>query len=88
MDTLGIIGFILMLVGFGNAAWVAILYVLSLSAVAGTHLSKKAGTANENTDKHLEDGKAFSHTLLKKLIWRLLIGLVGWLMYYLATGRF
>ena len=41
MDTLSIIGMILMLIGFANAAWVAILYVLSLSAVAGTKISKK-----------------------------------------------
>lgn len=57
MDTLSIIGMILMLIGFANAAWVAILYVLSLSAVAGTKISKKVGTSNDNTDEYLERGK-------------------------------
>lgn len=88
MDTLSIIGMILMFLGFANAAWVAVLYILSLSAVAGTKLSKKAGTANENTDAHLETGKAISNNLLKKLIWRLAVGCLGWLMFYIATGHF
>lgn len=88
MDTLSIIGMILMLIGFANAAWVAILYVLSLSAVAGTKISKKVGTSNDNTDKYLERGKLYSHQLLKKLIWRLAIGCLGWILFYIATGRF
>ncbi|WP_062696367.1 hypothetical protein [Chryseobacterium indologenes] len=33
MDALSIIGMILMFLGFANAAWVAVLYILSLSAV-------------------------------------------------------
>lgn len=78
---------ILMFLGFVNAAWVAILYVLSLSAVAGTKISKKVGTANENTDEYLEQGKSISKGLLKKLIWRLAIGCLGWLMFYIATGH-
>jgi hypothetical protein len=88
MDTLSIIGIILMFLGFANAAWVAVLYVLSLSAVAGTKISKKVGTANENTDDYLEQGKSISRGLLKKLIWRLAIGCVGWIMFYIATGHF
>jgi len=84
---MGIIGMILMFVGFANAAWVGILYILSLSAVAGTKISKKVGTANEKTDEYLEQGKSMSNGLLKKLIWRLAIGCVGWIMYYLETGR-
>ncbi|WP_131368702.1 hypothetical protein [Chryseobacterium luteum] len=88
MDTLSIIGMILMFLGFANAAWVAVLYILSLSAVAGTKISKKVGTANERTDEHLETGKALSNGLLKKLIWRLAIGCLGWLMFYIATGHF
>lgn len=88
METLSIIGMILMFLGFANAAWVAILYVLSLSAVAGTKISKKVGTANENTDEYLEQGKSISKGLLKKLIWRLAIGCLGWLMFYIATGHF
>lgn len=71
MDTLSIIGMILMFLGFAGAAWAAVLYVLSLSAVAGTRLSKKVGTANDKTDEYLETGKAMSNNLLKKLIWRL-----------------
>lgn len=88
MEALSIIGMILMFVGFANAAWVAVLYVLSLSAVAGTKISKKVGTANENTDDYLEQGKSISRGLLKKLIWRLAIGCLGWLMFYIATGHF
>lgn len=88
MDTLGIIGMILMFFGFANAVWVAILYIISLSAVAGTKISKKVGTANENTDQYLEQGKSVSNALLKKLIWRLAIGCIGWLLYYIATGRY
>jgi len=65
MDTLSIIGMILMFVGFANAAWVALLYILSLSAVAGTKLSKKVGTANDKTDEYLEQGKSMSNDLLK-----------------------
>lgn len=79
---------ILMLFGFANAAWVAILYILSISAVAGTKISKKVGTANEKTDEYLEQGKSISNNLLKKLIWRLAIGCIGWLMFYIATGHF
>ena len=84
---MGIIGMILMLIGFANAAWVGILYLLSLSAVLGTKLSKKAGTANERTDEYLEQGKSISNDLLVKLIWRLAIGCVGWLLYYLDSGH-
>lgn len=88
MDTLSIIGMILMFLGFANAAWVAVLYVLSLSAVAGTKLSKKVGTANDKTDEYLETGKSISNKLLKKLVWRLAAGFLGWLMFYIATGHF
>jgi hypothetical protein len=87
MDTLSIIGMILMLIGFANAAWVALLYILSLSAVAGTKLSKKVGTANDKTEGYLEQGKSISNDLLKKLIWRLAIGCAGWLIFYIATGH-
>lgn len=87
MDTLSIIGMILMIFGLASAAWVALLYILSLSAVAGTKISKKVGTANDKTDEHLEQGKAISNNLLKKLIWRLAIGGIGWLMFYIATGH-
>lgn len=88
MGILSIIGMILMFLGFAGAAWAAILYILSLSAVAGTKISKKVGTANEKTDEHLETGKAIANGLLKKLIWRLAIGFAGWLMFYIATGHF
>lgn len=88
MDTLSVIGMILMFLGFAGAAWAAVLYVLSLSAVAGTKISKKVGTANERTDEYLETGKAISKGLLKKLIIRLVIGFGGWLMFYIATGHF
>jgi hypothetical protein len=87
METLGIIGMILMIFGFANAAWVAVLYILSLSAVAGTKISKKVGTANEKTDEYLEQGKSITNNLLKKLIWRFAIGCIGWLMFYIATGH-
>lgn len=88
METLSIIGIILMFIGFASAALVAVLYVVSLSAVAGTKISKKVGTANDKTDEYLEQGKSISNGLLKKLIWRLAIGCLGWLMFYIATGRF
>lgn len=88
METLSIIGMILMFIGFASAALVAVLYVVSLSAVAGTKISKKVGTANDKTDEYLEQGKSISNGLLKKLIWRLAIGCLGWLMFYIATGRF
>ncbi len=77
-----------MFIGFANAAWVAILYILSLSAIAGTKISKKVGTANDKTDGYLEQGKSMSNDLLKKLVWRLAIGCIGWLMFYIATGHF
>lgn len=86
MDTLAIIGMILMFVGFANAAWVAVLFIISLSAVAGTKISKKVGTANVRTDEYLEQGKSISNSLLKKLIWRLAVGCIGWLMFYIASG--
>lgn len=88
METLSIIGMILMFIGFASAALVAVLYVLSLSAIAGTTISKKVGTANDKTDEYLEQGKSISNGLLKKLIWRLVIACIGWLMFYIATGRF
>lgn len=78
---------ILMFLGFANAAWVGVLYILSLSAVAGTKISKKVGTANDETDGYLEKGKAISNSLLKKFIWRLAVGGLGWLMFYIATGH-
>jgi hypothetical protein len=64
-----------------------VLYLLSLSAVLGTKISKKVGTANEKTDEYLEQGKSMSNDFLMKLIWRLAIGFVGWIMYYFATGH-
>lgn len=88
METLGIIGMILMYVGFASAIWAAFLYLMSLSAVAGTKISKKVGTANENTDQYLEQGKSMSNALLKKLILRVAIGGIGWLLFYIATGHF
>lgn len=88
METLSIIGMILMFIGFASAALVAALYVLSLSAIAGTTISKKVGTANDKTDEYLEQGKSISNGLFKKLIWRLAIACIGWLMFYIATGRF
>lgn len=88
METLSIIGMILMFIGFASAALVAVLYVVSLSAVAGTKISKKVGTANDKTDEYLEQGKSISNGLLKKLIWRLAIACLGWLMFYIGTGRF
>jgi hypothetical protein len=87
MDTLSIIGTILMIFGFASAAWVGFLYIISLSAVAGTKISKKVGTSNDKTDEYLEQGKSMSNNLLKKLIWRLAIGGIGWLMFYIATGH-
>lgn len=78
---------ILMIFGFANAAWVAILYIISLSAVAGTKISKKVGTANEKTDEYLEQGKSITNNLLKKLIWRLAVGFIGWIMVYIVTGH-
>jgi len=76
---------ILMIFGFANAAFVLLLYVISLSALAGTKLSKKVGTANEKTDHYIEQGKSYSNDLFVKLIWRIGIGLVGLLLYYFAT---
>jgi hypothetical protein len=64
-----------------------ILYVISLSAIAGTKISKKVGTANEKTDEYVEQGKSMSNNLLKRIIWRLAIGCIGWLMFYIATGH-
>lgn len=87
METLSIIGMILMIFGFASAVWVAFLYILSLSAVAGTKISKKVGTANDKTDEYLEQGMSMSNNLLKKLIWRLAVGGIGWLMFYIATGH-
>lgn len=78
---------ILMIFGFASAVWVAFLYILSLSAVAGTKISKKVGTANDKTDEYLEQGMSMSNNLLKKLIWRLAVGGIGWLMFYIATGH-
>ncbi|TBX70701.1 hypothetical protein EZL74_03240 [Flavobacterium silvisoli] len=87
MEALSIIGMLLMLFGFANAAWAGLLYVLSLSAIAGTKLSKKLGTSNEKTDANLDKGVSMSNDLLKKVIWRLLLGCIGWLMFYVATGH-
>ena len=88
MEGLSIIRMLLMLIGFVNAAWVAILYMLTLSAIVGTKLSKKVGTANNKTNAYLEQGKSISNNILKKLIWRLIIGCSGWLMFYLASGHY
>ena len=79
-----IIGMILMFIGFANAAWVLLLYVFSLSALFGTKLSTKLGTANDDTPKYLEQGKSISNGLFLKFIWRLAIGLTGLILYYIA----
>jgi len=79
---MAIIGFILMLIGFANAAWILLLYILSLSAGFGARMSKKTRFAHEKTDEYIEQGKSFSNDLLAKLIWRLVIGSVGLLLYY------
>ena len=84
METIGIIGMIMMMLGLANAAWIGILFLLSLSARVGTNLSKKLGTANERTDEYAEQGKSISNDLLSKLIARLAIALIGYLMYYFA----
>lgn len=88
MDVLAIIGVILMVYGFANAAWSAVLYLISLSAVAGTSLSKKVGTSNEHADTYLEEGKGFAKALVKKIVIRLVIGGIGWLFFFIATGHF
>jgi len=84
---MGIIGMILMIFGFANAALVALMYVLSLSARFGTKMSKKLGTATDKTDGYLEQGKSISNDLLVKLAWRLAIGTIGWIMYSIATAH-
>jgi len=84
MVAIGIIGMIMMMLGLANAAWIGILFLLSLSARVGTNLSKKLGTANERTDEYAEQGKSISNDLLSKLIARLAIALIGYLMYYFA----
>lgn len=84
---MGTFGLILMIGGFVGAAWAGVVYLLSMSALLGTKISKKVGTANENTDSYIEQGKSFSNTILKKLIIRLLVGCVGWAMFYFATGH-
>lgn len=88
MEGLSITGMLLMIFGFANAAWVGLLYLFSLSAVAGTKLSKKVGTANDKTNDYLVQGQSLSSGLLKKLLWRLVIGGIGWLMFYIATGHY
>ncbi|MFN8281990.1 MAG: hypothetical protein U0U67_02185 [Chitinophagales bacterium] len=82
METIGIIGMIMMVLGLANAAWVGIWFLIALSARAGTNLSKKLGTANERTDEYAEQGRSFSNDLLVKLISRLAIALIGFLMYH------
>jgi hypothetical protein len=82
METIGIIGMIMMVLGLANAAWVGIWFLIVMSARVGTNLSKKLGTANERTDEYAEQGKLFSNDLLVKLISRLAIALIGYLMYH------
>lgn len=78
---------IMMIFGFANAALVLVLYLISLSALMGTKLSKKVGTANQKTDQYIEQGKSFSNDLLVKLIWRIAIGLIGMALYYFETAH-
>ena len=76
------IGFVLLLVGSVRTVWILFWYILNSSSQVGTKISKKIGTDNENTDKYLEDSKGFSSELKEKLIWRVGITLVGFLLYY------
>ncbi len=77
---LSIIGTLLFMIGLANMAWVLIIYLISVSALFGTKLSKKVGTANDKTDGYIQQGKSFSNDLLVKLIYRGVITGIGYLM--------
>jgi hypothetical protein len=82
---LSTIGFFLFIIAGINAAWVGLFALLSWSGQVGAKISKKVGTANDNTDQYIEQGKSFSKELLTKLSWRLALTLIGYLMYTFGT---
>lgn len=79
---ISLIGLIICIVGFFNAAWVLLFYILNASSQVGANISKKIGTDNENTEMNLKKSKEFSGELKTKLITRLAVGLGGLLLYY------
>ena len=81
-STVSLIGFFIALIGGINFVWILLWYILSLSGRAGTKLSQKLGTDNEQTEQILEENKAFNKDLLEKLAVRGGITIIGLLMYY------
>lgn len=78
------IGFFVMLLGGINTLWKLLWLVMAQSSMAGAKLSKKVGTDNENTDKNIEIGKSFSKQLIDDLIPRVVVTVIGTLMYLLG----
>lgn len=73
-----------MLLGGINTLWKLLWLVMAQSSMAGAKLSKKVGTDNENTDKNIEIGKSFSKQLIDDLIPRVVVTVIGTLMYLLG----
>lgn len=78
------IGFFVMLLGGINTLWKLLWLVMAQSSMAGAKISKKVGTDNENTDQNIEIGKSFSKQLISDLIPRVVVTVVGTLMYLLG----
>lgn len=66
MGNLSIMDVILILFGCAHAAFITILYILSLSTAERTVFSKNTGNTNNKADESFEKGKSRSENVLKK----------------------
>ena len=81
---MGVVGFILMLLGGLNMAWFLLWALLAWSGTVGAKLSKKVGTDNENTDNAIAIGQDFKKKALNKFITSAVLAGVGAILYFLV----
>lgn len=81
---LQLFGLILMIAGGARFVWVLLFYVLNISGRAGAKISKKVGTDNDYTDRHIESSKKFDKELQEKLLWTGSVLLVGLILYLIG----
>lgn len=83
MDTLKAIAQWAEFIGFALAIWNGVKLLFTMSANAGTRLSKKAGTANAGTDGAIE----YTNRAMKRQLMRIAIfggiGLLGLIITYI-----
>lgn len=79
---LSLIGLVLLIGGLTAGGFTLLWFLLSLSGTVGAKLSKKFGTDNEDTDKHIQQGENLSKSTFKKLLIELLVAGIGFLIWW------